>query len=109
MTYKDIAAMVKSFGLPYAYYQFEEGSGQQCPFVVFYYPNREDFIADGVNYVKKTILTIELYTDSKDFAAEANIEDALEAHEMVYSKEETYIDSEKMFEVIYDMEVCING
>ncbi len=109
MTYKDIAAMVKSFGLPYAYYQFEEGSGQQCPFVVFYYPNREDFIADGVNYVKKTILTIELYTDSKDFAAETNIEDVLEAHEMVYSKEETYIDSEKMFEVIYDMEVCING
>lgn len=109
MTYKGVAAMVKSFGLPYAYYQFEEGSGQQCPFVVFYYPNRDDFMADGVNYLKKATLTIELYTDSKDFSHEATIERILEAQELAYTKEETYIDSEKMFEVIYQMEVCING
>ena len=109
MTYQEIAAMVKSFGLPFAYYQFEEGSGQQCPFVVFYYPNRDDFIADGKNYAKIVNLTIEFYADTKDFVNEDIIEGVLDEYEMAYEKEETYIDSEKMYEVIYTMEVLING
>lgn len=109
MTYQEISKMVASFGLPYAYYQFEEGSGQDCPFVVFYYPERLDFAADSVNYSKITALTIELYTDNKDFATESTIEQLLDENEMVYSKTEEYIDSEKMFMVTYQMEVSIDG
>lgn len=109
MTYQQIAEMVGEFGLPYAYHQFEEGSGQQCPFVVFYYPGREDFRADGINYTKIANLTIEFYSDNKDFVSEDIIEGVLDAYGLAYSKAETYIDSEKMYEVIYTMEVIING
>lgn len=109
MTFKEIANMIESIGLPYAYYQFEEGSGQQCPFLVFYYPYNNDFKADNKNYVKVVNLTIELYSDEKDFSNEAAVETVLDANDMTYTKEEMYIDSEKMYETVYNMEVIING
>ena len=66
-------------------------------------------LADNTNYAQITELTIELYTDNKDFAAEAAVEDALTAAEIVYEKDETYIDSERMYMVTYSTEVLING
>lgn len=109
MTFEQIAAMVKSMGFPYAYYEFDEGSGQQPPFICFYYPNNDDFMADGSNYVQITALNIELYTDEKDFDAEAKVESVLKDHGLTFSKSETKIDSEHMYQIIYEMEVIING
>lgn len=109
MTYQSVAEMIKSIGLPYAYYQFDEGQGSECPFVVFYYPDRDDYAADGLNFVKIENLTIELYTANKDFETEAKLEAALEANDLCFEKSENYIDSEKCFEIVYTMEVLING
>lgn len=108
MTRNEIAAMVAASGIPCAYYQFEDGAGQECPFAVFYYPSRNDFCADDSGYARITRIVVELYTDEKDFAAEAAMEAALDACGMVYGKEETYIGSERMYEVIYTMEVLID-
>lgn len=109
MTTAQVATMIESIGLDYAYYQFDEGCGQEPPFIVFYYPDDNDFIADGRNYVKKRRLIIELYTDNKDFTTEAAVEAVLTANGFVYSRSETYIDSERMYEVIFQTEVIIDG
>lgn len=77
------------------------------PFVVFYYPRSEDFLADDVNYQKIRTLVIELYTDSKDFSSEEAIETSLTNADFVYTKSETYLDDEKMFEVVYQTSVII--
>lgn len=109
MTYEQIASMVESMGFPYAYYEFDEGSGQQPPFICFYYPNNNDFHADGVNYANIEQLNIELYTDEKDFDAEEKVESVLKANGLTFQKAETKIDSEKMYQVLYECEVLING
>ena len=109
MTTAEVASMIGSIGLDYAYYQFPEASGQAPPFVLFYYPEDNDFIADGCNYVKKCRLIIELYTDNKDFEMESTVEAVLSANNLVYSREEQYIDTERMYEVLYSTEVIING
>lgn len=109
MTYEEIAEMVEEIGYPYAYYQFPEGTAQAPPFVCFYYPGRSDMVADDSNYAPITELVIELYTDNKDFTAEANVEAALEAAGMVFEKDESYIDTERLFMITYQMEVNING
>jgi hypothetical protein len=44
---------------------------------------------------------IELYTDTKDLSVEQQLEDVLDAHEVFYNKSETWIDSEKLYEVLY--------
>ena len=109
MTYKEIAAMIESIGLPYAYYQFPEGTGQEPPFVVFFYSNIDDLYADESNYQRIVTLNIELYTREKDFEKEAAVEGILQNSGLSYYKEENYIDSEKMYQIAYEMEVIING
>ena len=52
-------------------------------------------------YFKINEVRIELYTDSKDLSVEQKLEDVLDAHEIFYNKSETWIDSEKLYEVLY--------
>lgn len=106
MTYEEVAAMVEEIGYPSAYYQFPE-TGQEPPFVCFFYPNSSDFLADDENYQKIEHLVIELYTDKKDFAAEQAVEAVLAAHSLVWSRDETRLDDERMYEVIFEMDVVI--
>jgi hypothetical protein len=109
MTYKQIASMVSSIGLPYAYYQFPEGTAQAPPFVVFFYADTDDVFADDTNYQRIATLNIELYTSEKDFSTESTVEQILKNNNLTYYKEENYIDSEQMWQIAYEMEVIING
>ena len=56
-------------------------------------------------YYEKSQLNIELYTDAKDFSLEERIKMALEKHGLAWQKEEEYIESEKMYEAIFEVEV----
>ena len=109
MTYAEIATMLSAVGCPFAYHHFEEGSGQQPPFITFYYEGENDLKADNINYQLVRPLTIELYTNNKDFVLEAAVEAVLTANGLAYSRSETYIDSERMYMVTYNTEVLING
>ena len=54
---------------------------------------------------------IELYTDCKDLSAEQKVEAVLDEHGIFYEKSETWIESEKLYEVLYsfEMEVINDG
>ena len=108
MTYKQINTMVGLMGLPYAYYQFPE-TGQKPPFICWFLEGIDDVYADNANYQRIVNLTIEFYSDEKDFTNEAAIESQLTLSGLTYTKTETYIDSEKMHQTVYEMEVLING
>lgn len=107
MTYKEVSTMVKSIGLPYAYYQFPEGTAEAPPFICFYWSEDNDLKADNINYQKIERLNIELYTDNKDYENEANIETVLTNNSVVWSKSETYIDSERLYMVLYEADVIV--
>ena len=105
MTHEEVMAMVEEIGLPYAYHHFAEGESPPPPFVVFLYPRADNFSADGVPYYKINVLDIELYTDAKDPELETRVEAVLESHGIFYAKSEVWIDSEKLYEVLFEMEV----
>lgn len=109
MTKKEVATMIASLKLPYAYYQFDEGTGQAPPFICFFYTSSDDLYADGTNYQKITGLSIEFYSSEKDFSTEGAIETLLNSNGLTYQKEEAYIDSEKMFMTSYEMQVLITN
>lgn len=111
MTLAQLGRIFKGFqtetGIKTAYYQFSEGSlPQGAPYLVYFIPNHDDFIADNSNHVKVAVLRVELYTNFKDFTTEGLVEAILPGP---YSKETTYIDSERIYETIYETEVIING
>ena len=107
MTYRQVAEMVSSIGVPYAYYQFPNNTGVAPPFVCFYFNSSNDFAADNTNYQRIRPLSIELYTDNKDFTLEQTVENILNQNGLVYSREETYLDSEKMYMVTFMTEIII--
>ena len=109
MTYQQVATMVASIGVPYAYYQFPEGTAQPTPFVCFYFDGSNDLFADDKNYQKIRPLTIELYTDTKAFTLEATVESILSSNGLTFARSESYIDSERMNMVAYKTDVIITS
>ena len=107
MTYKEIATMISGIGLPYAYDHFPEGEGPNPPFICFYFAGSDDLKADNLNYQRIRPLTLELYTDNKDFDTEETVEAALNTAGLVYSRSEIFIDSERLYEVVYTTETII--
>ena len=105
MNKSDVPALLERLGFPFAYDHFAEGEGPDPPFLVYRYPKADNFAADGVAYFKRDVLHIEVYTDKKDPALEEQIEAALDEGGIFYGKGETWIDSEKLYEVLYEMEV----
>ena len=117
MTYKEVYQKLSSITvttttsdtIPVAYYQFPEDNAPPPPFITYYYPSDNDFKADDTNYTPIRDLSIELYTDNKDFTLEKAVEDALTSNGLVYSKSEDYIESEKLYMITFETEVIING
>jgi hypothetical protein len=101
--------MVDSVGIPFAYYQFPEGTDQSTPFICYYFTTSDDLIADNTNYTEIRQLVIELYTDEPDFELESEVESAINDIELVYIKNSAYIDSEKMWQISYTTEVVLNA
>ena len=99
--------ILKSAGFPYAYDHFAEGEAPDPPFVCYLLPGSDNFSADGKVYYRISEAQVELYTDQKDLAAEGKLEDALDACGIFYEKSETWIDSEKLYEVLYVFEIPI--
>ena len=97
--------MIEEVKLPYAYHHFVEGESPDPPFLVFLYPNSDNFAADGMVYFKVNRLNIELYTDLKDVELEETVEAVLDKHGIFYEKSEVWIESENLYEVLYQMEV----
>lgn len=106
MTFKEVNTMIAGMQIPYAYYQFGD-TGQEPPFICFFYANDNDMKADDSNYQKIEHLIIELYTNNKDFQLEATVETALKNAGLVWSRNEEWIESERMLEVVYEMDVII--
>lgn len=109
MTFQEVNNMVESIGLPYAYFQFPERTGQAPPFICFFYTNSDDLFADNSNYQDIRRLNIELYTSTKDFALEKTIEDTLKLNGFSYYREENFIETEKIWQIAYEMEVLISA
>ena len=60
-----------------------------------------EIAADGKVYHKGANVHLEIYTDKKDPELEQRVEDVLDAHEIFYNKSETWIGSERLYEVLY--------
>lgn len=103
--------IIERIGLPNAYNHFAEGESPEPPFLIYLLPASDNFSADGKVYFKVSEVHIEVYTDYKSPDIEEKIEAVLDEHGIFYNKTEVYIESEKLYEVLYifEMEVENNG
>lgn len=103
MTQAELFQALKSLGMPVAYGSFS--SPVSPPFITYQFAYSSDVKADNQNYVEISNFQIELYTAKKDLAAEKLVQDKLKELGLPYSKIETWLEEEKLFQVIYEIQL----
>ena len=93
--------LLKSTGLPVAYHHFT--SPPATPYIVYLFSYSSNFGADNKVHSQADNYQVELYTKTKDPAVEALIEGLFDANEIYWEKTETYIDSEGLYQVLYEI------
>ena len=101
---EELLQILNEMQIPFAYHHFAEGESPEPPFICYLLPGSNNFSADGKVYYKINEVHIELYTDLKDLAVEQQLEEVLDEHGIFYNKSETWIESEKLYEVLYTFE-----
>ena len=101
----DLVRLLEETGIPFAYDHFAEGESPDPPFICYLLPQSDNFSADGRVYLKVSSVNIELYTDSKDLSVEQKLEAVMDAYSIFYDKTEVWIESEKLYEVLYSFEM----
>ena len=94
-------ALLKTTELPVAYHHFT--SPPSPPYVVYLFSYSSNFGADNKVYEAFKNFQVELYTKVKDTASEALIEDLFNVNSIYWEKTETYIDSEGLYQVLYEI------
>ena len=98
-----LPAMLSETGLPVARGSFKKA--QAPPYIVYIFSHSSNFTADSRVYLKRDHYQVELYTEKKDVALEENLEGIFDAHGLVYDKTETYLESEQLIEVLYEIQL----
>lgn len=108
MTLAELYQALKAIGYPVAYSHFvdtPQNPAPKPPFIVYRFVNSADMMADGQNYAEIGNFAVELYTDAKDPTAEQKVQDMFKELGLPYTKTETWIDSEKLFQMIYEIQL----
>ena len=100
-----LLTIIGEIDIPSAYDHFAEGEAIDPPFITYLMPESNNFSADGRVYLKINNVHIELYTDEKDPAVEASVEAVLDSHGIFYDKTEVWIETEKLYEVLYSFQM----
>ena len=84
--------------MPYAYDHFD--SEQKLPFCAYHYVESNNFNADNKIALRKGQFNVELYTQKKTPALEKLFEDKFDEVNAPYRKYESFLNDEKMYEVL---------
>ena len=108
MTLADVKTMlsgITGFDKKVAYRAFPEDGAPALPFICYIATYTDNFFADDQVYKVIQYIDIELYSENKDEASEKLIEATLDANNIGWNKEEEYISTEDMYEVIYSISI----
>lgn len=106
MDEKTLFQLLKSTGMPVAYRRFvvdDNNPPPQPPFLIYLFSYSSNFSADNKVYQKVPRYQVELYTTKKDPATEKILEDLFDANDIYWEKTETWLESEGLYQVIYEI------
>lgn len=103
MTQAELNTALKSLGLPVAYGSFTTTPAP--PFITYQFAYNNDLMADNVNAIGLDNFQVELYIVTKDLAREKQVQDLLKSLGLPYGKIETWLDEEKMYQILYEIQL----
>ena len=99
---QSLKQLLDELQIPVAYHHFNTDINP--PFICYYRTSTDNYGADNKVLQKFDNYYIELYTEYKNPSVEKQLEDLLDGNEIFYDVlSEDYIDTEKMYQVIYQI------
>ena len=108
MSLNELSTLLQSipeFSGKVAYYAFPEGEAPELPYIDYLETGEHNLIADNTVIYRQISVDIELYTALKDAQLEKAVEDALSTAELIWKKNEDYLDSERCYMITYTVEI----
>ena len=103
MELDEFASRLDSTGLPNTYNAWPPGEAPALPFICYRSTGSNNLHADGGVYYSGSSIEAELLTKNKDPTVEKLVENALTG--IHWEKSETYIESQRCFQILYEIEV----
>ena len=103
MTLEVLNTLLTGTGISVSFSSVPLDNNSARPYICFFQDADRNFAADGVVYYSRKIIVVRLYTDKRDEVSEGKVETALT--DMYYSKVIQFLDSEKIYEITYTIEV----
>lgn len=106
MTLTELKKLLDATGFPVAYSHFKSALNKPIPnppYITYLVTYSSNFHADNKVHKQIQNIDIELYTDKKDLQAESIVEGILDDNEIPYDTAETFIESENLFQKIYEV------
>lgn len=103
MQMSELYNILKTIGLPITYHHWP--TPPSLPYLVYLATDTSNYGADNKVYATIDSYDIELYTAKKDLISETKIQDALNQAELFWDKTELYLDTEKMYQITYSIQI----
>lgn len=103
MTKAEILVKLKSIGFPVAYREFDRPVSP--PFITYLRAYEKKVASDSKTHGIWRTYNVELYTRGKDEISENKVEAVLNVIDPENESEETFIKSENMYQIIYQISV----
>jgi len=103
VTIDELYTALKSLGMPVIYGEFTQPTA--LPFITYQFAYSGDLYADNINSEEIGNYQVELYTKMKDLPAEISVQNKLKDLNLPYSKIEAWIESEKLRQIIYEIQI----
>jgi hypothetical protein len=105
MRLPELRAILEQTGFPVTYSHFKEDPERPIPsppYIAYLVTYSSNLHADNKVYKKIDNIQIELYTREKELDTESILETILDENEIPYDWTETYIESEGLFQKLYE-------
>ena len=103
MTHAELESILRETGLPWTYHHWDDPPAP--PYGVYLDMDDDPFYADNRTYFYSTAARLELYSLERNPSLDQLVRDALDAAEIPYDVDYTYIEPEGLYETIFEIEV----
>lgn len=100
---KNTLSSISTFQTKVTYRAWPVGKAPKLPFICYLATDTQNFDADNRVYHVLQEVAVELYTAKKDPVSESLVEDKFAEAGIVWDKDETYLDDEDCYEIIYSI------
>lgn len=103
MTFAELVAILEPTGFPWTYHHWD--TPPPPPYGVYLSVRDDPFFADNRTYTFCAGIRLEVYSLERDTSLDDKVRAALDAAEIPYDTDYTFLESEGLYESIFEIEV----